>query len=116
LTALSAYPQANWLVLACDLAAVDEEIIENLLNQVRPGAVATCYQNPAGGFPEALCAVYTPPALTLFQRGQKVGILCPVKLLQLAECHLIPAPNPTAITNANTPEDYENIRCAQILC
>ncbi|MFN5513244.1 MAG: hypothetical protein ACK5CA_00435 [Cyanobacteriota bacterium] len=41
--------------------------------------------------------------------------LCPVKLLQLADCHLIPAPNATAITNANTPEDYENIRRAQIL-
>ncbi|MBJ7899541.1 MAG: cyclic pyranopterin monophosphate synthase MoaC [Cyanobacteria bacterium RI_101] len=115
LTALSAYPQANWLVLACDLAAVDDEIIENLLNQVRPGAVATCYQNPEGGFPEALCAVYTPQALTLFQRGRQAGILCPVKLLQLADCHLIPAPHPGAIANANTPEDYENISGAQIL-
>lgn len=110
LTALETHPDVNWLVVACDLAYLNGSVIEHLVAQFREDAVATCYQNPEKGFPEALCGLYTPHALEWFQKGMAAGIYCPVKLLQLADCHLIPCDLPQGIANINTPQEYENVR------
>lgn len=110
LTALETHGDVNWLIVACDLAYIQTSLIDDLLSHYREDVVATCYQNPEKGFPEALCSIYTPLALDLFQKAMAAGIYCPVKLLQMANYHLIPCDRPQAIANINTPEEYENVQ------
>lgn len=107
LAALTTHPQVNWLVVACDLAFLDPDAIQKLINHAQTNAVATCYRNTEKGFPEALCGIYTPLALPLFQRAQTAGIYCPVKILQMGDCHLIDPDSDRTIVNVNTPTDYE---------
>lgn len=109
LTALETYPQVNWLIMACDLAYFQPKMIEKLINHARYNVVATCYQNQDQGFPEALCGLYTPLALKLFQKAKKAKIYCPVKILQMGDYHLISPDQPLDIANINTPDEYAKV-------
>ncbi len=106
LTALRTYPQVNWLVVACDLPYLSDQTLAPLLQHYREDVVATCYHHPQEGFPEPLCAIYTPQAREVFEAAHAAGQRCPVKVLQQAGCHRIPPPHATATANINTPEDY----------
>ncbi len=110
LTALETHPDVNWLIMACDLAYLEQTTIETLLTHYRPDVVATCYEHIEQGFPEALCGLYTPLALDLFQRAKMAKIYCPVKILQLGNCQLIPASHPLAVANINTPNEFEQVK------
>lgn len=106
LTALRAYPQVNWLVVACDLPYLNGQTLLPLLQQYREDVVATCYHHPQENFPEPLCAIYTPHALSVFEAAYAAGVRCPVKVLQQSPCHCIAPRHPRATANVNTPEDY----------
>lgn len=106
LTALQSYPQVNWLIVACDLAYINHQMLEKLITNANQDVVATCYENPEEGFPEALCGLYTPLALKLFTRAKNIGLYCPVKILQMADHQLIRPNNLLDIANINSPEDY----------
>ncbi|MCS6943747.1 MAG: cyclic pyranopterin monophosphate synthase MoaC [Geminocystis sp.] len=106
LTALRAYPHVNWWVVACDLPYLNEENLAPLFRQYREDVVATCYHHPQDGFPEPLCAIYTPKALAVFEAAYQEGLRCPVKILQQVPCHRISPPHPTTTANINTPEEY----------
>jgi cyclic pyranopterin phosphate synthase len=109
LTAFSHFPKVNWLVVACDLANLQPSTIEKLLANFSEEAIATCYRNPAG-FPEALCAIYTPSALPILQNAFAQQQYCPVKILETVDCLLIDPQSDQEIANINTPEDWqENI-------
>ncbi|MEN9264682.1 MAG: cyclic pyranopterin monophosphate synthase MoaC [Thermostichales cyanobacterium BF4_bins_65] len=106
LTALRTYPQVNWLVVACDLPYLTSDTLAPLLHHYREDVVATCYHHPQEGFPEPLCAIYTPQALAVFEAAYAEGVYCPVKILQRSPCQRIAPPQPTITANINTPEDY----------
>ncbi|AIE74572.1 MULTISPECIES: cyclic pyranopterin monophosphate synthase MoaC [unclassified Synechocystis] len=109
LTALRSHPKVNWLIIACDLAYINHGMIEKLIIHARQDVVATCYANGDQGFPEALCGFYTPSALKLFTKAKNIGLHCPVKILQMADCQLIKPDNLLDITNVNTPEEYGQV-------
>ncbi|MEY2983844.1 MAG: molybdenum cofactor biosynthesis protein, partial [Cyanobacteriota bacterium] len=109
-TALTTHPQVNWLVVACDLAYLEAQSLQTLVNQAKQDAVATCYRHVEKGFPEALCGIYTPLALPLFKKAHQAGIYCPVKILQMGNCHLIDPETDRPLTNINTPEAYAQAR------
>ncbi len=109
LTALRAHPQVNWLVVACDLPYLNDQTLAPLLQQYREDVVATCYYHPQDGFPEPLCAIYTPRALAVFEAAYGEGIRCPVRVLQRSRCHLITPPQPITTANVNTPEEYKKV-------
>ncbi len=110
LTALESHPDAYWLIMACDLAYLCSSTIENLLMNYHEDVVATCYHNLKYGFPEPLCALYTPLALKQFLRAKIAKILCPVKVLQMSDCHMINPNLAKEIDNINTPEEYQRVR------
>jgi cyclic pyranopterin phosphate synthase len=110
LTALEHAQDVNWIIVACDLVHFNEKTIEKLLaNFKEHNSVATCYKNSEKGFPEPLCAIYTPEAKSIFIEAIKNDTLCPVKILKQAQCELIDQEDGIDLSNINTREEYTKV-------
>ena len=106
LAAQETHPQAAWLVLACDLPLLDEATLAHLVAARAPGAVATAYRSSHDGLPEPLCAIYEPGSHALLEEYLRAGRNCPRKFLIEAGARLIDEPDPRALDNVNTPNEY----------
>jgi molybdopterin-guanine dinucleotide biosynthesis protein A len=106
LAAQAQHPEAAWLVLACDLPLLDERTLEQLLAARDADAAATAYRSSHDGLPEPLCAIYEPRSHTALQEYVAAGRNCPRKFLINSGVHLIEEPNPRALDNINTPQEY----------
>jgi molybdenum cofactor guanylyltransferase len=114
LAAQARYPQAAWLVFACDLPFLDEATLEYLLAARDPARQATAFRathpNPKhNGLPEPLCALYEPSSREPILAHVAAGKDCPRKFLINADTKLIDQPNPRALDNVNTPEEYATV-------
>jgi len=99
-------PDAAWLVLACDLPYLDPGTIENLRAHRDPAHVATAYRSSHDGLPEPLCAIYEPRSAALIRERIAAGKDCPRKFLIQSDALLLAQPQPRALDNINTPEEY----------
>jgi molybdopterin-guanine dinucleotide biosynthesis protein A len=106
LAAQESHPQAAWLVLACDLPLLDEATLAHLVSARSPAAVATAYRSSHDGLPEPLCAIYEPRSHALLEAYLQGGRNCPRKFLIEAGARLIDEPDPRALDNVNTPDEY----------
>lgn len=106
LAAQERYPDSAWLVLACDLPLLDAATLEFLLRARAPERLATAYRSSHDRLPEPLCAVYEPASHAALAAYVADGRNCPRKFLMGADVRLIDEPNPRALDNANTPEEY----------
>ena len=112
LAAQARYPDAAWLVVACDLPFIDNGTLEYLLAERDPARQATAFRsghfgNPTpNGLPEPLCAIYEPASRAAILAHVASGKDCPRKFLINADTKLIDQPNPRALDNVNTPEEY----------
>jgi cyclic pyranopterin phosphate synthase len=110
LSAFHARPEANWIVLACDLPHFDEAALKTLLAQAdEEKTVGTFFKNAEKGFPEALAGFYTPAAEKLFSQALEAGIGCPVKTLRGANVKLLDSSS-VNLANANTQDDFGKAR------
>jgi molybdenum cofactor guanylyltransferase len=122
LSALQQAPDAAWLVLACDLPLLDKPTLQYLIGQRNPAATATCFRQPAApegwdfgkaardeGFPEPLICIWEPKSYTTLLQFLAQGVSCPRKVLLNSNTHLLDAPNPETLLNANTQEEREKI-------
>ncbi|HXZ58964.1 MAG TPA: NTP transferase domain-containing protein [Steroidobacteraceae bacterium] len=100
------YPDCAWLVLACDLPLLDAATLEFLLRARAPERLATAFRSSHDRLPEPLCAVYEPASRGALAAYVARGQNCPRKFLLGADVQLIDEPNPRALDNANTPEEY----------
>jgi molybdopterin-guanine dinucleotide biosynthesis protein A len=100
-------PNAAWVALACDLPLLTEGVVQNLITNRNPSAIATAYRSPENenGFPEPLIALWEPKAFPELLRFLSQGIMCPRKVLINSDTHLIDPSVPEALMNANTLED-----------
>jgi molybdopterin-guanine dinucleotide biosynthesis protein A len=105
-SALAAHPEVAWLVLACDLPFLSDMAIERLLRHRDPSALATAYKSVHDGLPEPLCAIWEPAAAPMLAEYQAAGGHCPRKFLLRHAAQLIDLPDPRALDNINTPEEY----------
>jgi molybdopterin-guanine dinucleotide biosynthesis protein A len=105
-SALAAHPKVAWLVLACDLPFLSDSAVEALLRHRNPSALATAYKSAHDGLPEPLCAIWEPAAAPLLAEYQAAGGHCPRKFLIRQGANLIDLPDPRALDNVNTPEEY----------
>ena len=105
-SALAAHPEVAWLVLACDLPFLSDSAIQGLLRHRDPSALATAYKSAHDGLPEPLCAIWEPAAAPLLAEYQAAGGHCPRKFLIRHAAQLIDPPDPRALDNINTPEEY----------
>jgi molybdenum cofactor guanylyltransferase len=112
MAAQARYPDVAWLVLACDLPFLDGATLDHLLAARDPARQATAFRsshndNPKHrGLPEPLCAIYEPSSREPIVAHIAAGKDCPRKFLINGDTQLIDQPNPRALDNVNTPEEY----------
>jgi molybdopterin-guanine dinucleotide biosynthesis protein A len=107
LAAMRLRPEADWLVLACDLPRLDVATLTHLVSSKLPDERFLSYRSEFDGLPEPLCALYTAEALPVLEQFQAGGMRCPRKVLIRHECRLLEPVTPRALDNANTPEDWQ---------
>ncbi len=103
------HPDAAWLVLACDLPFLDAATVKHLVWARNADRQATAYRSSHDGLPEPLCAIYEPSSRAAIAAYVSEGRRCPRKfLLQAANVALLDEPNPQALDNVNTPDEYRS--------
>ncbi|MEJ2128720.1 MAG: NTP transferase domain-containing protein [Woeseiaceae bacterium] len=105
LSAMDEHPDADWLVLACDLPNIDEATLEYLLEHRAIDRPFSAFRSSYDGLPEPLCAVYASGSDSVIREFVADGIVCPRKMLINSDTELLEQPNPGALDNINTPED-----------
>ena len=60
IAAQAQFPDAAWLVVACDLPQLDDTTLEDLKSRRDPRRLATAFLSDVDGMPEPLCAIYEP--------------------------------------------------------
>jgi len=112
LAALERHPEHAWLVLACDLPLLDGATLDRLVRSRAPTRLATAFRSSHDRLPEPLCAVYEPASGAALAAYVAAGGNCPRKFLMSADVELLDEPNPRALDNANTPEEYASAMSA----
>jgi len=100
----------NWLVVACDLPFVNVACIEHLFWNFESNSIATCYKNETAGFPEALCAIYTPAAKDIIFNSYFAGTTCPVKVLKNNSANSVAIPKDVNLANINLKVEWEKMQ------
>lgn len=108
LSAHHKFPEAAWLVVACDLPLMDTKALRYLIDRRDPKALATAFATHTSGLPEPLAAIWEPGALrqaiAFLESGEST---CPRKFLINANTRLVFPEDDLWLANANAPEDYE---------
>jgi molybdenum cofactor guanylyltransferase len=105
-SAMAAYPDVAWLVIACDLPFLSDAALEQLLKERDPSVLATAFRSVHDGLPEPLCAIWEPKAAAALSEYQNGGGHCPRKFLRRYPASLIEPHDRRALDNINTPEEY----------
>ena len=110
---MRAYPDAHWLILACDLPNLTTATLEKLIAAFRSTDLPelTAYQSSHDGLPEPLCAIY--PAGSdddLLSLTQELGKCCPRKLLIIKQATLIEQDDPRSLNNINTADEFNALK------
>ena len=99
-------PDADWLVLACDLPRLDLPTLSALVSSKRDGEKFLSYRSEFDGLPEPLCALYASESFPVLEKAQADDFRCPRKILIRNDCRLLEPVTGRALDNANTPEDW----------
>ncbi len=110
LSAMGQYPNASWLVMACDLPFVNAPALAYLLKHRHPNKDATAFISTHDGLPEPLCAVWENKGYAHFLKFFQEGLHCPRKILIKSNAHLITQEDPRWLDNVNTPQEYEEAK------
>lgn len=109
LSAQHRFPDAAWLVVACDLPLLDERTLQQLVHARDVDADATAFASRHDGLPEPLCAIWEPSSHALLRQRYDAGSYCPRKALIQSRLVLLPAPG-DALDNVNTPEERDEMQ------
>jgi len=105
LSAMDEYPDADWLVVACDLPNIDAPTISHLLQRRSQDKPFSAYISSHDGLPEPLCAVYHADSADIVRGFVEEGVHCPRKILIRSDTLLLEQRNPRSLDNVNTPDD-----------
>ncbi len=108
LSAHQQYPNAAWLVLACDLPLIDLPALKQLIAARKPHKMATAFATRESKLPEPLCAIWESRGLqesiAYLESGNGT---CPRKFLIHSDVALVFPDNEEVLLNANSKEEYE---------
>jgi molybdopterin-guanine dinucleotide biosynthesis protein A len=105
ISAMREYPDADWLVVACDLPNINDETLAFLLENRSTTQPFTAYTSSHDGLPEPLCAIWRAGTVSIIDEFIRDGIRCPRKILIRSATHLLEQTNPRSLDNINTPDD-----------
>jgi molybdopterin-guanine dinucleotide biosynthesis protein A len=108
--ALQMYPNAAWLILACDLPFLSRDVLINLVKHRDPARIATAYRSAHDNLPEPLCAIWEPSSANIVQAWIDAGKQCPRKLLINSNAALLDQLDARALDNINTPDEFASAR------
>lgn len=108
IAAMHLRPDADWLVLACDLPRLDVTTLTHLISSKFRDELFLSYRSEFDGLPEPLCALYAAEALRILEQADADGLRCPRKVLIHHDCRLLEPVTRRALDNANTPEDWQS--------
>jgi len=114
LSAMDEYPDADWLVVACDLPNVDASTISHLIERRSSTQPFSAYSSSHDGLPEPLCAVYTAQSSDIVRGFVAERIHCPRKMLIRSDTLLLEQPDPRSLDNVNTPDDLRDSVLAEV--
>jgi molybdopterin-guanine dinucleotide biosynthesis protein A len=106
LTALHFQKNQAWLVLACDLPFLNEEILRMLIEHRNRDKIATAFYRD-DNFIEPLCTIWEKSSLRVIEEFVKEGNHSPKKILENSDCQLIKLENAFALQNVNNPDEYQ---------
>jgi molybdopterin-guanine dinucleotide biosynthesis protein A len=109
LSAFREYPDAAWLVVACDLPMLNDSTLSFLTQNRNSSRMATTFQSPAGGFPEPLITIWEPASYPVLLSLLSQGYSCPRKALESNPINMLQVPDKDALTNVNTPAEKERV-------
>ncbi len=110
LSAFREDPDAAWLVIACDLPLIDDATLQYLVNNRNTATIATAFQSSFNDFPEPLITIWEPKSYPVLLSFLAQGYSCPRKVLINSDVTILNAPNQHALTNVNTPEEFDKIK------
>jgi molybdopterin-guanine dinucleotide biosynthesis protein A len=102
--AQAAYPEAAWLVVACDLPFLSGALLGHLIGR-RGAQPVTAYRSAQDGLPEPLCAIYEPATRDAILEFVGTGRHCPRRFILASGVPLLDLPEATALDNVNTPAE-----------
>ena len=103
--AQAAYPEAAWLVVACDLPFLGDAAIARLI-AARGDHAVVAYRSAHDGLPEPLCAIYEPSTRAAILDAIARDRRCPRKFVIESGVPLLDQADPAALDNVNTPQDF----------
>ncbi|SMF53049.1 molybdopterin-guanine dinucleotide biosynthesis protein B [Pseudobacteriovorax antillogorgiicola] len=107
LSAMLAFPERSWLVVACDLPRLDPNTIERLINERQATQLATCYRSLHDGLPEPLCAIYESRMKERLFEALGQGIHCPRKVLIHSASKVLELGESNTLENINYQSEYQ---------
>ena len=105
LSAMDEYPDADWLVVACDLPNIDASTILCLLQHRVCEKPFVAYASSHDGLPEPLCALYLDGSEARLRKFVEAGVHGPRKMLMRSDTLLLELPWPNALDTLDTAAD-----------
>lgn len=111
LTAHSLYPEVAWFVIACDLPLIDLNAINQLISLRDSSKTATAFATRESGLPEPLAAIWEPGGLAgSIDYLEHATSSCPRKYLINSDIKLVFPKDDIVLMNANSEEDYKEVK------
>ncbi len=105
------YPEAAWMVIACDLPLLNKNTLELLVQGRDAAKDATALATKTTKLPEPLAAIWEPKGLQhAIAYLKNANSSCPRKFLINNDTQLIYPENDADLANANSIDDYKRIK------
>jgi molybdopterin-guanine dinucleotide biosynthesis protein A len=98
-----------WLVVACDLPFIDQDVIKELIKSRDPSKFMTTLRSDEKEFGEPLAAIYEPRMYPRMLHALGLGYSCPTKVLRNSNREEIEVAAKT-VDNINTKEEFEKVK------
>ena len=109
LSAFAEYPDASWLIVACDMPLINEQTLKKLVKNQDLSKLAITYLNPEDRLPEPLITIWNPNSYPLLLDFYTTGNKSPRRFLikHLNQISTLLPFDKNELFNANTPEEKE---------
>lgn len=130
LSAMKAFPNNAWLVIACDMPFINEDLIGQLISRRNPQMKATAFENKAieqdkkkvftrwsedentqqPTSVEPLITIYEPAMVSHFVNAYEAKRKSVLRVLQQVEVEIVQVSDAALLQNINTFDEYQQAK------